>query len=176
MGKLGVCKTPFNYDPTEYPGTDFTPQTNSPDDPSLSRTAQEYKDESDPNVIIKNYTKNGAISETILNKREAIYGDVSEVGSYFEAECKIARVKEAFMTLDADTREMFNNDPGQMLDFLANPLNEKEAIELGLLPQKKVSEAPAEETPTAPAVEASPDAKSDAKADAKTAEKGGQNV
>lgn len=133
---FGECRTPFNYDVSEHPGTDFTVKNpKDPNDPSRSRTAQEYRDESDPAKIVKRLIESGgAIDELLLQKREAIYADVTGIGSYFEAKCKTARIENAFMTLDADVRAKFENDPQKMMEFLADPANKNEAIDLGLLP------------------------------------------
>lgn len=134
-----VVLNPFTYDASKHNGLDFKPKTNSPDDPCYSRTSQSAKQECDINFIVDNYVKNG-ITPECLNKRQAIYGDVSEVGTYHEALSLITRVNEAFATYDAKTRERFGNNPSIMLDFMANPANLDECVKLGLLP-KEASEA-----------------------------------
>jgi len=110
------------------------------------RTKQSFKRECDLNQIMKKYMKTGVITPEILNKRQAIFADVSEVGDYQACHETVQASQDAFMTLPSKIRTRFENDPGQLLDFCADPGNRKEAIELGII--TKVEEAtPAEPTP-----------------------------
>lgn len=72
------------------------------------------------------------------------YGDFTNASDYLEACQRVVDAQEAFNSLPAKVRRRFENSPAQLLDFVADPANTEEAIELGLV------EAPAEEPPMEP--------------------------
>lgn len=107
------------------------------------RTKQSMKDECDINGIISRYAKTGLL--TPVNEKPAMFVDVSEVGDYRSAMDNVRAVQSIFMQLPAGTRANFDNDPAIFLDYAANPGNEEEMIEMGLLPrpeQVEVEKAP----------------------------------
>lgn len=105
-------------------------------------TQQSEKDDADINVIVER-AKRGAIPPVI--DRVARYGDFSEVPTDLrEALNQFNFAKNLFMSLDPKIRFRFQNDPVQMLDFLADSRNRQEAIELGLV-DKPVVTPPVEE-------------------------------
>lgn len=167
---LGSCVTPFTYDPDLHKGTSFIVNPKDPKDPSRSKTSQQFKDESDINNIVENFVKTGVLPDDVLARRQAIYGDAVNSGTYLEAMNIIARAKESFETLDAKTRERFEHDPAKLLDFMADPKNADECIELGLFPEAQVevykkAKAEAAEKANA-AAKAAADAAAAAKAEA----------
>lgn len=95
----------------------------------LSRTKQSFRDECDINNILKKYLKTGILP---VVTRVQQYGDFSEVSDYQGALHTVMSAQEAFMDLPSKVRERFMNDPGQFLEFMADPKNGKEAVELGL--------------------------------------------
>lgn len=96
-----------------------------------SMTQQQFKDECDINVLLKNYEKGKAI--THLNKYDGDYGDVTGAVDYHTA-CNIVLAAEtAFETVPAQVRERFKNDPGAFLDFASDAANADEMRELGLM-------------------------------------------
>jgi len=99
-------------------------------DPKQDRTQQSFKDECDINVLMKRYEKTG-----ILPSGRDIppqFADVTAL-DFTESMNRVAMVRGVFSQLDARTRARFENDPSQMLDFLADPANSAEAVKLGLL-------------------------------------------
>lgn len=100
-----------------------------------SKTQQHQKDLCDINRIVKSYTVSGEY--THLNKKQPIYGDFATVGSYQESADLVKKADETFMQLPSEIRSRFENDPGQLLDFLADPENLVEAVEIGLLERKE---------------------------------------
>ncbi len=108
------------------------------------RTKQSAKNECDINQILAKYLRTGVVSPENLSKRQAAFADVSEVGDYHASLNKVIEAKDAFMTLPAKIRSRFQNDPGQLLDFVADSNNRDEAIELGIITKIE------EETPTEP--------------------------
>ena len=97
-------------------------------DPSL--TKQEFTLESDPNYIIDRFVKGGDIT---LNPRKPQYGDFTNApSSYHEALNLVREAEQSFMALDAKIRAKFNNDPEEFLQFVGDPANAEQLIELGL--------------------------------------------
>lgn len=103
-----------------------------------SRTQQSAKDACDINHIMRKYKATGHL--THLNQKPGMYMDLTEIKDYQGSLDKILKAKESFMTLPAETRKRFGNDPGVMLEFLSDERNIDESVRLGLrLPKAKVS-------------------------------------
>ena len=102
---------------------------------SGSKTKQSFKNECDINHILEKHRNTGVVSQDYLNKRQAMFADVSEIGDFQHCQQKVLDAEEAFMTLPSRIRTRFENDPGQLLDFVADPGNRNEAIELGIIPK-----------------------------------------
>lgn len=123
-----------------------------------TRAHQQYKEQCDVNNIIAKYKKTGTVTH-VRNKVSGVYADLTNFPSYEEAMQTIVRANHAFLEVPAKIRARFNNDPQAMIDFLTNPENDKEAIELGLKnpPPPPTSPSPTTEAP-----------KTDAKNESKT--------
>lgn len=98
-------------------------------EPSL--TQQQFKDECDINKIIKSYEATGEF--THKTSKVGQYADFSGIRDYHEMVEKVAYAQEAFMTLPAQVRLKFQNDPGELLQFIQNPANREEAMRIGLI-------------------------------------------
>ncbi|MEM1832092.1 MAG: hypothetical protein QXJ97_11255 [Desulfurococcaceae archaeon] len=114
--------------------------------PSL--TKQSFKQEADINSIIARWRKTGIIDH--LNPSQPRYGDFSNIPSYDEALNTVIAAESAFMTLPARVRKRFDNDPGYFLEFVQDPKNASELVELGLV-----------DVPSAPLQDEEPDAPSE---------------
>lgn len=110
-------------------------------------TQQSSKDECDINLIVERAKRGADISH--LSSGAPMYGDFTNLPSYKESLLMVNMARDMFMALDAKVRERFMNDPGRLLDFLADDRNREEAVRLGLV------NAPVE--PPAPVVERSSD-------------------
>jgi len=109
-------------------------------------TEQSHKDEVNVNTIMRKAMRTGLLPQ---RGNPGFYGDFSNVTDYFDAVNRVKEAEASFMTLPADIRKRFDNEPGKLLAFLDNASNEDEARELGILPPLP-SEAPVEpETPVA---------------------------
>jgi phage internal scaffolding protein len=96
-----------------------------------SKVRPEFKDEMDLNNILKKYQSRD-IPEAL--KRQGVFADYSsfkDLGQHLE---NIQSVQERFDLLPSATREKFQNDPVQMLDFLQDSNNDAESVKLGLKP------------------------------------------
>lgn len=112
------------------------------DFPLPSMTQQYFREEADINKIIAN---NPDISQVqYVNKAKAFFADVSDYGDYYSALDKVEKAEEAFMNLPATLRNRFDNDPGLFLDFVSDPKNLDEMIELGIA-EREAPKSPANE-------------------------------
>lgn len=85
---------------------------------------------SDINLIVERFIRTGVLES--VKQTQGMYGDFSDVGDYHSALNQVRYAEESFMTLPATVRAKFQNDPGQFLDFINNPSNEREMYEMGL--------------------------------------------
>lgn len=104
-----------------------------------SLTRQSARKETEIGYILKKYTEQGVLAQ--VNPNPEHYMDVSNVGSFQESLNYVIQAQADFLQYPAQLRKKFNNDPAEMIDFLANPENKDEAIKLGLL---NAPEAPPE--------------------------------
>lgn len=95
-----------------------------------SLTRQSDAESADINVIMNRFEKTGVMP---VNAREAVFADVSQIGSFRDAQDAIIRGQEAFMALPAAVRARFENDPVQLMDFASDPANLPELVKLGLV-------------------------------------------
>lgn len=115
------------------------------DDPGL--TKQSMADECDINKIMARYQKTGAISH--FNTRSAEYGFATSY-TLHEALNLVEQARTLFSELPSSLRKKFDNDPGVFLDFVQDPENEQEMVELGLR-EGRPGEAGLESEVTVPA-------------------------
>ncbi len=120
------------------------------------RTKQSFRKEADINFIVARSLKTGMLVDPrVVAKREAIFGDFTQVGDFQDAQLRIVKGREAFESLSSSIRARFQNEPGLLLDFMADEANREEAQELGIIP--KDDTVPAEPVePPGPVVAAVP--------------------
>lgn len=95
-------------------------------------TKQSFKDSCDVNKIMEKYELTGVLDDgqSIGGPR---YIDCTGLLSYQESLNVVMEAEASFMDLTAKVRSRFENNPAIMLEFLSNPANAKEAMELGLI-------------------------------------------
>ncbi len=103
------------------------------------RTQQSFRDECDINVLMKRYEKTGVLPS--FGRREPQYLDATAI-DFQSSMDRVAEVQGVFSKLDARTRARFENNPELMLEFLADPANDAEAVKLGLKVPEVKPEAP----------------------------------
>lgn len=104
-------------------------------------TVQADRDDADINKIISRFNKSGQLPPT--RGGQPFYGDISDIGDLQESLIKVQEANELFMQYPAELRERFDNDPVNLVEFLGNEANRKEAEELGLVvPRPKPVENP----------------------------------
>lgn len=94
-------------------------------------THQSFQDECDINKIMKRYQDTGMIEH--VREISTNYGDFSNVDDYQTALNKVISAQESFDALPAEIRKRFKNDPAELIDFMNDPKNAQEAVQLGLL-------------------------------------------
>lgn len=97
-----------------------------------SQTSQEFKESCDVNIMIARYVKTNN-PEHLRLKQAGVYLDLVGAPDYVGAMQTIRDADYAFQQLPAKVRQRFLNDPAEMIKFLADEQNHKEAVELGLM-------------------------------------------
>lgn len=111
-----------------------------------SKTEQHHKERCDVNKIVSKYVRTGIIDH--IKDRSGIYGDISGVEDFRGCLQKVQNVTNHFMSLPAEIRDKFSNNPAKFLDYLKDPKNYDEIVELGLAVPRPINEPKKEETKT----------------------------
>jgi len=122
-------RTPYNYDTNAASNESGV----ACEEPSLAQ--QHYKDETDINTILRQFNITGQLPTSTLSPQ---YGDFTGISDYQSALNAVIAAEDGFMTLPAQLRATFGNDPEQLIAFLDNPENKDKAIELGLVDAKVI--------------------------------------
>lgn len=93
-------------------------------------TKQADKKQTDINEIIRRYDKTGLI--THVNTMQAWYPETPNQHEYKDALNLVMKAQEEFMNIPSDIRKRFDNDPGSFLEFVTDPKNIDELVEMGL--------------------------------------------
>lgn len=101
----------------------------------ISLTEQSHKDDVDLNLMLNRMgVKDGSrIPADISVTDPRYYGEVED---YMDLRTALDRTREAqerFNQLPAKIKNRFDNDPAKLWDFVQNPKNDDEAVEMGLL-------------------------------------------
>lgn len=97
---------------------------------------QEYRKETDVNELMKRYP--GGIPLPV--PAQAVFADVSEIGTLADVMRRGDAARDAFLQLPAKVRSEFGNDPYTFLQFLTDDKNYDKAVELGLIEKKPAPE------------------------------------
>lgn len=122
--KHDEVRNPYNYDfekLSDDTGLLCTDET---------RCQQQFVEESDINYITDKFMKTGELPQ-LLNM--PTYGDFNGIFDFQSAMNTIAQAREQFMSLPAKTRSRFSNDPAELIAFLEDDDNYKEAVKLGFI-------------------------------------------
>lgn len=113
-----------------------------------SRTQQQFKAQVNINNIMKKYAITGDMT-IFIKSGKGRYGDFSGIGDYQTALNKIIETQESFNNLPPLVRQKFENEPGQLLEFINDKSNYDEAVKLGLIDPKPIPPTiPPQPTPT----------------------------
>lgn len=92
------------------------------------KTDQSQARETDVNWIMERFAKTGVLPQA----KPGIFADVSSGMDFRDALHIVMHAEEQFMSLDAQTRRRFDNEPAQFLDFVSDPKNAEEMVKMGL--------------------------------------------
>lgn len=115
------------YGPRERVSMDFL---DAAGDPIRSATKQCFKESCDINNILPAFDKQGVLSH--VNEAQAFYGDFSEINEYQVSLNQVIAAQASFDSLPSSIRRRFGNDPGEYFEFVTNPNNIDEMVDLGL--------------------------------------------
>jgi phage internal scaffolding protein len=102
----------------------------------VSVAVQSKKAECDINRIVQRFKKNGVVDPNIVRKGR--FGDFTKAVDFQEMKNRVIRFTDEFMSLPAETRKFFDNDPSKLISFLEDEKNKDKAVELGLWPKPKI--------------------------------------
>lgn len=91
-------------------------------------TQQHFTEECDINNILKKFIQTGFL-DTI---GPGVYADITDIGDYQTSLAAIRAADELFAQLPSAIRERFENNPALYMDFVHDPKNLEEGIELGI--------------------------------------------
>lgn len=106
---------------------------------AFDRTQQNFRDECDINNLVKLYARTGVIPGQDI---PAMHFDAGDISDYHSALNALIDADRTFLNLPSELRARFQNDPGQLLDFLNNSDNREEAVKIGLLPSSAAISPP----------------------------------
>lgn len=117
-------------------------------DDEILMTEQHHKDSCDINNILSRYS---ADTLAIHNSQfQGNYGDFTDFMEYHDAYNFIKQTDEMFMSIPANIRQDFDNDPSRFLAFVSDESNRDKMREYGLLVPKSLdidgAKAPTTET------------------------------
>lgn len=99
-----------------------------------SRTQQQFAEDANINAIIAKYISSGGyIDPFVLNNKEPVYGDVSQVADLKDSIMIVKQAEEQFEALPSALRERFGNNAIALLEFVSDSRNLEEARKLGLV-------------------------------------------
>jgi len=97
---------------------------------TVSKTKQEFAQDSDLNVLMGKYTRYGIIPQ---GNGVGTFADVSNIPDYQTTLGLVREAEQSFGDLPSDTRRYFNNDPLELIEFIKDPNNRPMAEKLGIV-------------------------------------------
>lgn len=141
---MPVWKTPYNFD------TNFESERTALYCADPSKTKQEFKDETDINVILARFTRTGETPPVILPEH---FADLTNRTTYFDMASAAADANELFYLLPASTRAEHLNDPTRWADAVVQALEQgnRESLEkLGIATSPAAPQGANQGTPPTP--------------------------
>lgn len=127
-------RTPYNYD------MDAASNATGLSCPEETLAQQSAKEDADINTLVKRFGITGEIP--ILDKTPMmndIFHDITDFKSAMDA---LVQAEGVFMTMPADVRARFHNDPQEFLEFTSNEKNRGEMEQMGMLKAKQPDPEP----------------------------------
>ena len=99
--------------------------------PSL--TQQQFKDECEIESLLKAHNLGQVMGILNNHGQQPLYGDVSDIPDFHDAQNHVARATEYFEGLPSDVRSRFNNSLSEFLTTLNDPGARESLTEMGVL-------------------------------------------
>lgn len=96
----------------------------------ISRTKQSFSDAADINLIMKKFQKTGTLEGDLTSGMT--FGDYENASDYHTSLNKVRDAERSFAEMPAEIRARMQNDPGVFMDFVSDPDNLDEGVQLGL--------------------------------------------
>lgn len=113
-----------------------------------SRTKQSMAAATDINRMVERYQRSGVIPPVSIET--PLYGDFSDVPTYLDALNAVREAEANFMRLPAKIRARVENDPVRFMEFVTDPENADELVELGLATRDEVDSVHGTAVPSPP--------------------------
>lgn len=103
---------------------------------------QHHKNDVNINTIVKRHAQ----GSDLIEKTAALRGDPQyqmddiPTNDFQEAMNIVVKAQSTFDQLPSDIRKQFNNNPAEMLDFIQNPDNGPQLVEMGLAQRRPIDE------------------------------------
>ena len=108
----------------------YSPQKVVTTDCSSSITEQSHKDSCDINKI---FHASNHSPELLIPESPPTFGDFSNVADFTEMQNRVADAISGFENLPSETRAFFENKPANLVEFMNDPENAQDAINMGLI-------------------------------------------
>ena len=95
-----------------------------------SKVEQSHRSIVNINSIVARYKQTGYLPDPNV---KPTYGDFTKFTDFHDCKNRIQKAHADFLNLSSEIRKRFKNDPGLLIEFLNDPSNRSEAIELGLI-------------------------------------------
>lgn len=96
----------------------------------VSLTKQEFKDDADINVIVRRFNVTGQLP---VGVHAPVFQDFEGVFDFQSAMNVVAEAESSFLSMPADVRYRFHNNPQEFVAFCSDDRNRAEAMKLGLV-------------------------------------------
>jgi len=127
MTKKSQFRIPFEYDAKA--ASDESAYVEKMD----SLTIQSMAEDADINIILARFGVTGKMPE---NPNLPRYGDFSEITSYQDAMNACMKAGNDFLTLPAEIRAKFDNNPEKLIQFVENPANYEAGLAMKLFKER----------------------------------------
>ena len=97
---------------------------------SSSETEQSHKDSCDINKI---FHASNHSPELLIPENPPTFGDFSNGSDFTEMQNRVADAVSGFENLPSETREFFDHKPANLVEFMNDPHNAQDAINMGLI-------------------------------------------
>ena len=95
-----------------------------------SKTQQQFKDDADVNAIMKRWRSTGSVEHVMAT--QPTFGDFTDAVDFHRGVNRVLEAQEQFEQLPSEVRRAVDNDPGKLLELVADPERRDLVEELGL--------------------------------------------